>query len=286
MSTAEELFGGKVAVVTGGGSGVGEGLVRHAASIGMKVVIADISLEGAERVRDDIVQAGGEAVAVAVDVRDPGQVDELAEQSYAAFGRVDLLVNNAGIQQFGYLWDTPLENWGRVVDINISGVFHGIRSFIPRMVASGHECYVWNLASVGAVTSIARQAPYLMSKHAVLGLTEALNLDIGLAGHNIRVSVVMPGNVASQIFHSGGAVEVGDVDAAEGARQDMLGILPAAMSPRAAAEAVFEQAAAGEFYLLTDPAFVGGVMRVRGEQLAARRTPVARIREQVAPASA
>lgn len=275
MSIAEQLFRAKVAVITGAGSGLGEGLARHAASIGMKTVVADINEAAAKRVADDIVQRGGEALAIPVDVRDPLQVDDLAASSYRAYGRVDLLINNAGIEQFGYLWDTPIANWRRILDINVSGVFHGVRSFVPRMIAAGGGSSVWNVASVGAVTGIARQAPYLMSKHAVLGLTEALKLDLDHAGHDITVAAVLPAAVASGIFFEAGMVDDGDVAAAEGARSDMMTLLPAAMDPADAALAIFDQGAAGEFYLLPQPDYVAGIMAERGAQLTQRRTPQA-----------
>lgn len=278
MISAEQLFGGKVAVITGGAAGIGEGLVRHAAAFGMKLVIADINADAATALRDELVRSGAEALAIVVDVRDPQQVEELAEQSYEAFGRVDLLVNNAGVEQFGYLWDTPVENWRRVVDINVSGVFHGIRAFVPRMIATGGEGFIWNLASVGSITGVPRQAPYLMSKHAVLGLTEALRLDIEHAGHDIRVSAVLPAVVASQIFVSAGLVDGGGLEAAEAARNDMMALLPAAMDPIDAAAVIFEQAAAGEFYLLPQLEYTTQIMHERAEQLTKRRPPTVRRR--------
>ena len=131
---------------------------------------------------------------------------------------VRLLVNNAGIEQFGYLWDTPIANWQRVVDINVSGVFHGVRAFLPKMMDSDEPAWVWNLSSVGGVVAIPLQAPYIMSKHAVLALTECLHLEVQSAGHDhhIHVQAVLPGAVVSNIFESAGGVDdIGDVAAAE-----------------------------------------------------------------------
>ncbi|MBO0907056.1 MULTISPECIES: SDR family oxidoreductase [Arthrobacter] len=273
MSSAEHLYNGKTAVITGGGSGLGEGLVRHAAALGMNVVVADINEAAATKVADDIVRAGGNAVALAVDVRDPEQVDSLAEASYRIFKRVDLLVNNAGIEQFGYLWDTPVANWRRILDINVSGVFHGVRSFVPRMISAGGRSSVWNTASVGAVTGISRQGPYLATKHAVLGLTEALKLDMDHAGHDISVAAVLPAAVSSRIFSDAGTVLEGDLEAAEGARRDMMTLLPTALDPLDAARAIFDQAAAGEFYLLSQPGYVAAIMADRGLQLTRRSAP-------------
>ena len=119
---------------------------------------------------------------VVCDVRDPDAVQELADRTYRDVGPVRLLVNNAGVEQFGYLWDTPVANWLRVVDINISGVFYGVRAFLPKMMATDEQAWVWNLSSVGGVVAIPLQAPYIMSKHAVLALTECLHLDVQSAG--------------------------------------------------------------------------------------------------------
>lgn len=270
-------FDGGVAVITGAGAGIGAGLARHAAGLGMTVVLADIDADAVGGLRDELVAAGGDATAVECDVRDAEAMQALAERTYRDIGPVRLLVNNAGVEQFGYLWDTPVENWNRLVDINISGVFHGVRAFLPLMIAAGEPAWVWNLSSVGGVVAIPLQTPYIMSKHAVLALTECLRLEVELAGHNhIHVQAVLPGAVVSDIFDSAGGVDSGDVTAAEGQRRAMLDIKADAMDPLAAAEVVFEQAAEGRFYLLTQPDYVGSAMTERAEVLGAQRPPTLR----------
>lgn len=270
-------FDGGVAVITGAGAGIGAGLARHAAGLGMTVVLADIDADAVGGLRDELVAAGGNATAVECDVRDAEAMQALAERTYRDIGPVRLLVNNAGVEQFGYLWDTPVENWNRLVDINISGVFHGVRAFLPLMIAAGEPAWVWNLSSVGGVVAIPLQTPYIMSKHAVLALTECLRLEVELAGHNhIHVQAVLPGAVVSDIFDSAGGVDSGDVTAAEGQRRAMLDIKADAMDPLAAAEVVFEQAAEGRFYLLTQPDYVGSAMTERAEVLGAQRPPTLR----------
>lgn len=270
-------FDGGVAVITGAGAGIGAGLARHAAGLGMTVVLADIDADAVGGLRNELVAAGGNATAVECDVRDAEAMQALAERTYRDIGPVRLLVNNAGVEQFGYLWDTPVENWNRLVDINISGVFHGVRAFLPLMIAAGEPAWVWNLSSVGGVVAIPLQTPYIMSKHAVLALTECLRLEVELAGHNhIHVQAVLPGAVVSDIFDSAGGVDSGDVTAAEGQRRAMLDIKADAMDPLAAAEVVFEQAAEGRFYLLTQPDYVGSAMTERAEVLGAQRPPTLR----------
>jgi NAD(P)-dependent dehydrogenase (short-subunit alcohol dehydrogenase family) len=277
MTTQHEAFGGGVAVITGAGAGIGEGLAVHAAiQLGMTTVLADVDTVAIERVRDRIESGGGRAIAVPTDVRDPEALERLADRTYRDAGPVRLLVNNAGIEQFGYLWDVPVENWRRIVDINISGVFHGIRAFVPRMLQSSDTSYLWNLSSIGGVSAAPLQAPYIMTKHAVLGLTESLSLEMQLAEAPVRVSAILPGAVASRIFHAAGGVASGDTQAAEQQRAQMLEIAAQAMDPATAAEAIFQQAADGEFYIVTHPELCLGTMRRRADQLAERRAPALR----------
>jgi NAD(P)-dependent dehydrogenase (short-subunit alcohol dehydrogenase family) len=274
--SARETFSGGVAVITGAGAGIGAGLARHASRLGMRVVLTDIDAHAIAALREELCAAGGSAIDIVCDVRDPDAVQELADKTYQDLGGVRLLVNNAGVEQFGYLWDTPVANWQRVVDINVSGVFYGVRAYLPKMMATDEHAWVWNLSSVGGVVAIPLQAPYIMSKHAVLALTECLNLDVQSAGHahHIHVQAVLPGAVVSDIFESAGGVvtNVGDVAAAEGQRAAMLEIKAKAMDPLAAAETVFEQAAEGKFYLLTQQSVVAA-MTERAKVLAAQSLP-------------
>ncbi|MDA3644014.1 SDR family NAD(P)-dependent oxidoreductase [Saccharopolyspora indica] len=272
MSAAREVFGGGLAVVTGAGAGIGAGLTRHlAGDLGMTVIAADVDARAAHRIADEL---GERVVPRVVDVRDPDAVDRLARQVAAEFGPVRLLINNAGVEQFGYLWDVSPANWRRVVDVNISGVFHGIRAFLPGMIAAGRRGHVLALASLGAVTSLPLQAPYIMSKHAVLALTECLHQEIAEIGADIVVSAVLPGLVESDIFRSAGGVESGDVAAAEEHRKTMLAIGEQAISADEAAETIVAQAARGEFYIVTHPELVHAAMAARADQLVNRRAPV------------
>jgi NAD(P)-dependent dehydrogenase (short-subunit alcohol dehydrogenase family) len=276
--TPREAFSGGVAVVTGAGSGLGAGLARHAGGLGMTVVLADIDGAAAASVADELRAAGGSAVDVVCDVRDPDAVQDLAERVYRNVGAVRLLVNNAGVEQFGYLWDTPVANWQRTIDINVSGVFYGVRAFLPRMMATDERAWVWNIASVGAVVAIPLQAPYIVSKHAVLALTECLYLEVESAGHanHIHVQAVLPGPVSSNIFESAGGVDAngaGDVVAAEAQRSTMLDLKATAMDPTEAAQTLFQQATDGRFYLHTHPDAVGAAMAERADVLAAQRPP-------------
>ncbi len=288
--SARDVFGGGVAVITGAGAGIGAGLARHAHRLGMSVVLADVDGAAVAALRDEIVADGGRAVDALCDVRDPDAVTALAERTYRDIGPVRLLVNNAGVEQFGYLWDTPVANWNRVMDINVSGVFHGVRSFIPKMIAAGSPAWIWNLSSIGGVAAVPLQTPYIVSKHAVLALTECLRLEIQLAGHDERVHVqaVLPGAVKSNIFEAAGGVGAdladADVDAADAQRDAMLAIKAGAMDPLEAAEVIFEQSAHGAFYLLTQPEYVRSAMAERAEVLTTLVPPQLRDKRRFDPA--
>lgn len=289
--TAREVFGGGIAVITGAGAGIGAGLARHAHRLGMSVVLADIDADAVATLRAELSADGGTATAVVCDVRDPDAVTDLAERVYRDLGPVRLLVNNAGVEQFGYLWDTPVANWNRVMDINVSGVFHGVRAFLPRMIAQAEPAWVWNLSSIGGVASVPLQAPYIVSKHAVLALTECLRMEVELAGHGDRIHVqaVLPGAVKSNIFDAAGGVEPDrdgtDVGAAESQRAAMMDIKANAMDPVQAAEVVFEQSARGDFYLLTQPDYVRSAMTDRAQVLTTLVPPQLRTKPRFDPAT-
>ena len=282
---AREAFGGGVAVITGAGAGIGAGLARHASGLGMTVVLADIDATAVAALRDELTAAGGAAIDMVCDVRDADAMQALADEVHRHHGEVRLLVNNAGIEQFGYLWDTPVANWQRVVDINVSGVFHGIRAFLPAMMTTDAPAWVWNLSSIGGVAVVPLQAPYIMSKHAVLALTECLALEVQSAGHDhhIHVQAVLPGAVASNIFESAGGVQSGDTGAAEAQRSAMLDIKAEAMDAVTAAEVVFDQAVQDRFYLLTQPEYVGSAMAERARVLTNQETPRLRTERRFDP---
>ncbi|QEN14399.1 SDR family oxidoreductase [Mycolicibacterium sp. ELW1] len=283
--SARETFGGGVAVITGAGAGIGAGLARHASSLGMTVVLADVDAAAVAALREELCATGASAIDAVCDVRDADAVQALADQVYRDLGGVRLLVNNAGVEQFGYLWDTPVDNWQRVVDVNISGVFNGIRAFLPKMMATDAPAWVWNLSSVGGVAVVPLQAPYIMSKHAVLALTECLHLEVQSAGHahHLHVQAVLPGAVASNIFESAGGVDSGDAQAAEAQRAAMLDIKAEAMDPLSAAQVVFDQAAEDRFYLLTQPDYVGSAMAERARVLTTQEPPTLRTRRRFDP---
>jgi NAD(P)-dependent dehydrogenase (short-subunit alcohol dehydrogenase family) len=192
-------------VVTGAASGIGLGIAEALAEAGMKVVLADVDTTRLLAVRAHLAGLGHEVAAVVTDVGDPTQVDALADATIEAFGDVHVVCNNAGVVRPGRTWELPLDDWELVLRINLLGVVHGVRSFVPRILAAGHEGHIVNVASMAAVTPVPGIGPYNVSKHGVLALTETLQAELAAAGAPIGATVVMPGRVRSRLGLAPGA---------------------------------------------------------------------------------
>ena len=275
---SENIMAGGVAVITGAGSGIGEGIARTAASRGMKVVLADIAGDRAEAVAADIRAQGGEALAVATDVSDAAQLDRLAQRAYDAFGEVTLLVNNAGIEMLGYAWEIPAATWEKTLAINVLGVIQSVRAFAPRMIAAGKRAWIANVGSVGSLGMMPIQTSYMVSKHAVLSFSECLALEMELVGAPISVSCVLPGPVASRIFTD--AVlgeEGGHSDKHRTIMADML--RSHGLTPLQAGEIILDGIAAGDFWVPTHPEMADAMARARADYLVSERRP--RLRDEV-----
>src|SRR6185312_14682368 len=189
---------GRVAVITGGGSGIGASLARACAAEGMRVVVVDVSGERAASVAAELPD--GTAVARAVDVSDAASVEALADFAFDTFGAVHLLCNNAGVSPAGRIWDFSDEDYRWLVGVNLFGVMNGLRSFVPRMIDQG-EGHIVNTGSGASFVSTPRLGPYCSTKHAIVGLSEALRYE--LEGTGIGVSVLVPAGVNTNIFESG-----------------------------------------------------------------------------------
>lgn len=199
-------FGGKVAVITGGGSGFGAAFARHAHSLGMRLVLADVQDDALEQQVDALRAAGAEVVGVRCDVSSDADVARLAQAAYDRFGAVNLLFNNAGVAGTGgYLWENSEADWRWTIGVNLLGVANGIRHFVPRMLAAGLDAesgHIVNSASIAGWLCAPLLGVYNASKAAVVSLSETLYHDLRVAESRIGVSVLCPAFVPTAIFAS------------------------------------------------------------------------------------
>jgi NAD(P)-dependent dehydrogenase (short-subunit alcohol dehydrogenase family) len=187
----------RVAVVTGGGSGIGRALVDVFAREGARIVVADIEEARAIEAADAVRGRGGHALAARTDVTDLAQVQALADRAFSEFGSVDVLCNNAGVAIWGSLAEATHRDWQWVLGVNLWGVIHGLEAFLPRMIAGKRRGHVVNTASMAGLVATRGLGIYNTSKYAVVGLSETLAKD--LAPHGIGVSVLCPMGVATRI---------------------------------------------------------------------------------------
>ncbi len=188
-------FAGRIALITGAGSGIGRALARALAARGAQVVLADLDLRAAAKVAEALPGAQ----AVQLDVRSAADFHACVQEIVAEKGRLDLLFNNAGVGLAGEVRDTSLADWQRVIDVNLWGVVHGIDAAYPQMLQQGSG-HIVNTASGAGLLPRPGMAAYAASKHAVVGLSRALRDEA--AGMGVRVSAVCPGHIATGITHS------------------------------------------------------------------------------------
>lgn len=249
-----------VAVVTGGASGIGYALAKGALARGAKVVIADIREDALAEAAAKLSADGGEVLAVRTDVSKFADIEALAAAAVARFGKVNLMFNNAGVFASCVTWEASAEEYDWVIDVNLRSVIHGIRAFVPRMIAQGDACHVINTASGAGITVNPGFATYSMTKHAVVALSEALYLDLAAQGvPNIGVTLVMPGVVQSKIMFpekTGPAALQGELTTRLGnptlgaLEQMMRAGVDAGLPADALADQVYGAIQAGELYVL------------------------------------
>lgn len=247
---------GKVAVITGGASGIGLAMAEAFAGAGMKLVLADIEEKPLNDAVDAMKALGAEAIGVVTDVTKSDQLESLADKSYETFGVVHVLCNNAGVGIGGPCWSISKEDWDWVLNVNLHAVVDGIRIFVPRMIEQDTEGHIVNTASIAGLTSGPTMAPYFVSKHGVVTLSECLHHELQLTGSKLRVSVVCPGWVNTQVIESdrnrpGGPVNDEDLDPLFGmVRASLRATMPNAMPPSEVASLVVDAVRNNKFYVL------------------------------------
>jgi NAD(P)-dependent dehydrogenase (short-subunit alcohol dehydrogenase family) len=267
----------KVVVITGGASGIGRALADRFAAEGSKIVLADVEPGALEEAAAELRAARTTVLAVPTDVSRPEQVQALCDRTLAEFGRVDVVCNNAGVAASGLAWEHTLADWEWVLGVNLWGVIHGVRTFVPVMLRQGGEGHIVNTASVAGLTSSPFMSIYNVAKHAVATLSETLHKDLGLLGAPIKVSVLCPGFVRTRIMDAernrpaslqNPTPAQHDPHMEEMARAAIAAGLP----PEEAAAQVVDAVRNERFYVLTHPKFVADV-RERMEDIIEGRNP-------------
>ncbi len=265
---------GRVAVITGGASGIGRALAERCAADGMHVVIADVE----EAALDAAVAELGVTGAL-TDVSDASSVQALADLVRERFGRVDLLCNNAGVGGGGDIVDLQLADWQWVLGVNLWGVIHGLHAFLPQLLANAAGAHVVNTASMAGLAAFPGAAPYCASKFAVVGISETLQQELRQQGADVGVSVLCPGFVRTNIFTSQRnrpealrSANRPPLAAARAVNDQMIRVVEAtAIAPEVVADAVLDAVRARRFWVFTHPDLVDAIDERHARLLAERQ---------------
>jgi NAD(P)-dependent dehydrogenase (short-subunit alcohol dehydrogenase family) len=249
----------RVAIVTGGASGIGKALAAELVDRGATVLIADIAGDRAKDSAEELSRRGsGTAVASELDVRDAEAVQALVDSAYADYGRLDLIMNNAGIAVGGAVHELTLEHWDRIIDVNLRGVIHGVHAAYPRMKERGTG-QILNTASLAGLTEPPMMAPYVATKHAVVGLTLSLRTEAAMYG--VKVSALCPGFVDTPLLDNANP-DLPKTEAGRTARQAAMRLQRKLYQPEALAKDIVAGLAANK-PLIIAPASARGIYRMR-----------------------
>lgn len=272
-------FNGKVAVITGAASGIGRGIAERCVSAGMKVVLADVDEAGLSKAETELKSLGGSVVGVRTDVSKRSDVELLARQALDAFGQVHLLFNNAGVAAGGAAWEATWNDWEWVMGVNLWGVIHGVKVFTPLMLAQNTECHIINTSSTAGLVVGGPSAPYAVTKHAVVALSESLYLALQQRKSLVKVSVLCPALVRTDIgnaernrpveLRNEAVTLTPELQAGLAAFKAMLA---ASTPPREIADVVFDAIEKEQFYILPHPEWTE-VIQLRTDKLVRMENP-------------
>jgi NAD(P)-dependent dehydrogenase (short-subunit alcohol dehydrogenase family) len=276
-------FKDKVAVVTGGASGIGRGMAERFGAEGMKVVLADVEENALRQAEGEFREKGVDVLGVQTDVSKPEEVEKLAQQTLNAFGAVHVVCNNAGVAgAWGPTWESTLKDWEWVMGVNLWGVIHGVRTFLPIMLEQGDEGHIVNTASLAGL--MPGRGIYGVTKQAVVALSESLYNELKLGGAKIGVSVLCPAWVNTNIADAtrNRPAELAnpaepEPNAQQAAALDMVrNFLKTGKSPEEIADQVFEAVRDDKLYIITHPE-MDGIIKERFDNILARKNPVPRM---------
>ncbi|WP_340586983.1 SDR family oxidoreductase [Erythrobacter alti] len=254
-----------VAVITGAASGIGAGLARHAASLGMDLVLADWDAAALQATAESL---STEVLAVPTDVRDEAAVQALAKAAYDKFGSVDLLFNNAGVLSSGLTWEIDSATWQRSLDINIGGVVNVIRAFVTRLIEADRPSRVINTSSMGGFLPSPFMAPYTATKFAIVAISEALAGELAAIGSGVRVSLIAPGAVKSAIMDEQAPAETSEFMTLMRDMTQANGLTPDEFAPL-----VFAAIERGEYWIMPQSEALDQGIRDRTEMILKREQP-------------
>ena len=277
-----KTFQDRVAVVTGAASGIGLALAERFAADGAKVVMADIEESALAAAAEGLRRKGARLLVTRVDVSRPEEVERLARETYDAFGAAHVLCNNAGVAVLGAVHEHTLADWQWVINVNLWGVIHGVRAFLPRMLGGGDEGHIVNTASMAGLTTAPFMSVYDVTKHGVVALSESMYKELQLTGAPIGVSVVCPGLIDTNIMRSARnrpeeLAEAGKAGPmAQSFGQALSERLAGGYPPSEVAGQVVEGIREGRFYIVPAQPEVKSAIGVRAEDLLALRNPTLR----------
>ena len=271
-------FRDKVAVVTGAASGIGRALAQRFAREGMKVVLADVEPAALEQAAREIEASGASALAVRTDVSKAAEVERLAQAALEKFGAVHVVCNNAGVVTSAPCWMNTVADWEWVLGVNLWGVIHGVRVFTPILLSQGVEGHIVNTASMAGMICGPGSAPYNVSKFGVVALSETLHYELTMLAAPVRVSVLCPGFVNTNIFDAARnrpaalAETAPKMPGAEEMEQMGRQLLAAGSPPSMVADVVFDAIRNERFYIFPHPEWKQYI-RTRMETILEEGTP-------------
>src|SRR6266849_10783346 len=272
-----KMLEGKVAAVTGAASGLGRAMALAFAGEGMQVALADVDEPGLKSALNEVQSRGVRAFAMRVDVSKAAEVDGFARRSVEELGAIHVVCNNAGVSPLGAVWENTLADWQWILGVNLWGVIHGVRAFVPRLLAQG-EGHVVNTASVAGLISPPGSGAYNVTKHAVVALSETLHHDLRSRGSAVGVSVLCPAYVPTGIADSErnrpGEFPSSVKSKETLAKEAMLkkAVASGRLSADDVARAVVAAVKQNRFYILTHPR-IKGAIRARMEDILEERAP-------------